>query len=163
MKKILFLLLLTFLFSCDKDDSTLLHKEAINIDIGNKIFDLNSQKGLESYILSVVEEPDAEIVTANLTDFKEIKYRDKYLIQAKYQSNDLTYSLAIGLEKVFSDNLLPGQVYLQSSCQMKCTPNAYCSKCTQAVIEMCVSQDCFCSGSVGPGQCTGKVVFGNQQ
>lgn len=110
----------------------------------------------------MIEEPKAEIVSAEINEL-EAEFEDRYLIQSKYKINDLIHSMAIGLEKAFYETTPPGQVNLQATCQMKCSPDNYCSKCRHAIIEWCVSQTCDCREGTGPAGCTGSINFGNNE
>ena len=155
-------MILITIFSCNKENDLPFSKKMLNINIGNKILDLNTEQGLEDYIRLVIEEPKAEIVSAELNKL-EAEFEDRYLIQSKYKINDFIHSLAIGLEEVFYEATLTSQVSLQATCQMKCTPNSYCSKCRHAIIEWCVSQTCDCREGTGPAGCTGSINFGSEQ
>ena len=157
MRKILFTLVLMSISACQKDQGLTFHPEGIKVFHEEKEFNINSEKGLNNYLLSTLEGEKIEILEANLSKIEQPQ-ETYYLIQAKYKNQDSIHYLAIGLENISYKNL-PGQIRLQSNCQMKCTPNAYCSECHHRIIKMCISRECNCAGGTGSGTCTPSINF----
>lgn len=150
------LLLVAFLFSCQEEVAYYSPRLVASLD--GKSYTLDSGEALYDFIGSSLGDMEATILNATMEDGND-KDGHYYLIRADLKQENGMGKLAIVLRE--TGDKTAGQINLQTSCTMSCTPHNWCEPCRMTVISPCETIECGCEQ--GTGGCTSSVTFGDEK
>lgn len=155
-------LVLVLISSCTKEDDLSIKRNiSYSTVVKSQSFNLGNESGIGEFIKAEIGAKLGKVIDVSFNEHydKEGKF---YLVKGVHVVEDQATTVTISLieSKANSNSFDEGIIMLSSDCTMTCTMKSGCNKCTQTIIERCVSQTCECSGY---GTCESSISFGGPE
>jgi hypothetical protein len=163
MRKVLFITLAVMLlvagFSCRHPSGINPQNAGFAVLLQDRVFQLDTEEGLQFYIRSILGDQDLDIRAAALMEAKD-DLGIFHVIKARYDQGDRTNSVLISLSLPETVSYTrDGLCILNNECTMICTTPIGCDGCSQELASRCKSQTCSCPDQAG---CSTSVIFGEE-
>lgn len=160
MKKILLLLsCLIFIFSCTKDEKSIVENSQDNVLIlstETNDFFIKTNKDLRTYAVNKFKLKSDDLLKSVDVILTRDNIGEYYLVKGTYLDTKKDRIITFGIPfNINSNNLNKAN---EGSCTMTCDPDAGCNDgCEQVIHERCKRQSCSCSN--GTGSCSSSMSF----